>query len=148
MALSPFSHHPFAEPLLHPLAMQRIANHFTHLRLWLILSYVAQPTCVMGVRKEVKDVSACFQRESFLVLYYALFPQNPMWRGLDPSDFRDMESSPGECVIFVVRVWNCKNKDRHKLVFQSIMDLNRLGYVGSNVRTFSRRGKRSRSPAG
>jgi len=36
-------------------------------------------------------------------------------------------------VIFVVRVWNCRVKDKHKLIFQSIMDLNRLGYVGTNV---------------
>lgn len=58
---------------------------------------------------------------------------NPMWRGLDTSEFEEMESSPGECVIFVVRVWNCRVKDKHKLIFQSIMDLNRLGYVGTNV---------------
>jgi len=57
-----------------------------------------------------------------------------MWRGLDTSEFEEMESSPGECVIFVVRVWNCRVKDKHKLIFQSIMDLNRLGYVGTNVR--------------
>lgn len=60
--------------------------------------------------------------------------QNPMWRGLDPSDFTEMESSPGECVIFVVRVWNCRYRERHKLLFQTIMDLNRLGWAGSYVR--------------
>jgi ankyrin repeat protein len=55
---------------------------------------------------------------------------NPKWRRIDPSQFVDIESSAGECVIFVVRLWTCHIRERHRLVAQCIIDLNRLGYVG------------------
>ncbi|KAL6054767.1 RING-type E3 ubiquitin transferase [Balamuthia mandrillaris] len=57
---------------------------------------------------------------------------NPTWRNIMQSNYKNMIASPSTCFLFFVRVWRADEPPQ--LLFQNLIDLNHLGYIGTEVK--------------